>query len=122
MHFSETSSGVTNPTELAAMLISEKGSFEEGIENAQELIQGSCSMLLLTENRIFATRDKLGRTPVAIGKKEGAYAASSETCAFPNLGYDIEKHLGPGEIIFMTPDGYEQKKKPESKMQVCTFL
>ena len=122
MHFSETSGGVTNPTELAAMLICEKGSFEEGIENAQELIQGSCSMLLLTENGIFAARDKLGRTPVAIGNKEGAYAASSETCAFPNLGYDIEKHLGPGEIVFLTPDGYEQRKKPESKMQICTFL
>ena len=122
MHFSETSGGVTNPTELAAMLICEKGSFEEGIENAQELIKGSCSMLLLTEKGIFAARDKLGRTPVAIGKKENAFAASSETCAFPNLGYEIEKHLGPGEIVFLTADGYEQRKKPNDKMQVCSFL
>jgi len=122
MHFSETSGGVTNPTELAAMLISEKGSFEEGIENAQELIKGSCSLLLLTEKGIFAARDKLGRTPVAIGKKENAFAASSETCAFPNLGYDIEKHLGPGEIVFLTADGCEQRKKPNNKMQICAFL
>jgi amidophosphoribosyltransferase len=122
MHFSETSGGVTNPTELAAMLICEKGSFEEGIESAQELIKGSCSLLLLTEKGIFAARDKLGRTPLAIGKKENAFAVSSETCAFPNLGYDIEKHLGPGEIVFLTADGYEQRKKPNEKMQVCAFL
>jgi len=122
MHFSETSGGVTNPTELVAMLICEKGSFEEGIENAQKLIKGSCSLLLLTEKGIFAARDKLGRTPIAIGKKENALAVSSETCAFPNLGYDVEKHLGPGEIVFLTADGYEQRKKPNDKMQICAFL
>jgi len=122
LHFSETTGGITNPTELAAMLICGKGSYEEGIENAQKLIKGSCSMLLLTEKGIFAARDRLGRTPVAIGKKEGAYAVSSETCAFPNLGYDIEKYLGPGEIVLLTPEGCEQKKKPESKMQICSFL
>lgn len=122
MHFSETSGGVTNPTELAAMLICEKGSFEEGIENAQNLIKGSCSMLLLTEKGIFAARDKLGRTPISIGQKETAFAASSESCAFPNLGYEIKKHLGPGEIVFFTADGYEQRKKPNDKMQVCSFL
>jgi len=122
LHFSETTGGITNPTELAAMLICGKGSYEEGIENAQKLIKGSCSMLLLTEKGIFAARDRLGRTPVAIGKKEGAYAVSSETCAFPNLGYDVEKYLGPGEIVFLTPEGCEQKKKPESKMQICSFL
>ena len=122
MHFSETSGGVTNPTELAAMLICEKGSFEEGIESAQELIKGSCSLLLLTEQGIFAARDRLGRTPLTIGKKENAFAVSSESCAFPNLGYDIEKHLEPGEIVFMTADGYEQRKKPNDKMQICAFL
>jgi len=122
MHFSETSGGVTNPTELAAMLICEKGSFEEGIESAQELIKGSCSLLLLTEKGIFAARDRLGRTPLIIGKKENAFAVSSETCAFPNLGYDIEKHIGPGEIVFLTADGYEQRKKPNDKMQICAFL
>jgi amidophosphoribosyltransferase len=79
-------------------------------------------MLLLTEKGIYAARDKLGRTPVIIGKKEGAYAASSETCAFPNLGFEIYKYLGPGEIVFMTADGCEQKKKPGEKMQICAFL
>jgi len=122
MHFSETSGGVTNPTELAAMLICEKGSFEEGIASAQRLIKGSCSLLLLTEQGIFAARDRLGRTPLTIGKKENAFAVSSESCAFPNLGYDIEKHLGPGEIVFLTADGYEQRKKPNDKMQICAFL
>jgi amidophosphoribosyltransferase len=122
MHFSETSGGVTNPTELVAMLICQKGSFEEGIENAQELIKGSCSLLLLTEKGLFAARDKLGRTPIAIGKKENALAVSSETCAFPNLGYEIKKHLGPGEIVFLGADGYEQRKKPNDKMQICAFL
>jgi len=122
MHFSEMSRGKTNPTELVAMLISEKGSFEDGIQNAQESIKGSCSMLLLTEDGIYAARDRLGRTPVIIGKKQGAYAASSETCALPNLGFEIDKYLGPGEIVFMTEDGYEQRRKPGDKMQICAFL
>jgi len=122
MHFSETSGGDFSPTELVATIICNAGSYEEGIHNAQEAIQGSCSMLLLTENGIYAARDKLGRTPIIIGKKDGAYAASSETCAFPNLGYEIETYLGPGEIILMTADGYEQKKKPGDKMQICAFL
>jgi amidophosphoribosyltransferase len=122
MHFSETSGGDFNPTELVATIICNASSYEEGIQNAQEAIQGSCSMLLLTENGIYAARDKLGRTPIIIGKKEGAYAASSETCAFPNLGYEIETYLGPGEIVLMTADGYEQRKKPGEKMQVCSFL
>ena len=122
MHFSEMSRGKINPTELVAMLISGQGSFEDGIHNAQELIKGSCSMLLLTEDGIYAARDKLGRTPVVIGKKEGACAATSETCALPNLGFEVDKYLGPGEIVFMTADGYEQRKKPGDKMQICAFL
>jgi len=122
MHFSEMSGGKINPTELVAMLIGEKGSFEDGIQNAQESIKGSCSMLLLTKDGIYAARDRLGRTPVIIGKKEGAYAASSETCALPNLGFEIDKYLGPGEIVFMTADGYEQRRKPGDKMQICAFL
>ncbi len=122
MHFSETSSGELNPTEIVATLICNAGSYEEGIQNAQEAIKGSCSMLLLTEDGIYAARDKLGRTPIVIGKKDGAYAASSETCAFPNLGFEIDKYLGPGEIVFMTADGHEQRKKPGEKMQICAFL
>ncbi len=121
-HFSEMSGGATNPTELVGMLICEKSSFEEGIANAQTAIKGSCSMLLLTDNGIYAARDKLGRTPIVIGKKAGAFAASSETCAFPNLGYEIHKYLGPGEIVYMTAEGCEQMKKPGDRMQICSFL
>lgn len=121
-HFLETSGGVINPTELASMLICEEESIEDGIRNAQEAIQGSCSMLLLTQKGIYAARDRLGRTPVVIGKKEGAFAVASESCAFPNLGYKVEKHLGPGETIFLTADGYEQRNKPGDKMQICAFL
>jgi amidophosphoribosyltransferase len=121
-HFSEMSGGEMSPTELVAMLISEKGSFEDGIQHAQECIKGSCSLLLLTADGIYAARDKLGRTPIIIGRKEGAYAASSESCAFANLGYEIDRYLGPGEIVVMTPDGYEQRKKPNAKMQICSFL
>ncbi len=122
MHFSEMSGGETNPTELAGMLICEKSSFEEGIANAQAAIEGSCSMLLLTDNGIYAARDKLGRTPIVIGNKAGAFAASSESCAFPNLGYEIHKYLGPGEIVYMTAEGCEQLKKPGDQMQICSFL
>jgi len=121
-HFSEMSGSELSPTELVAMLISEKGSFEEGIQYAQESIKGSCSLLLLTAEGIYAARDKLGRTPIIIGRKDGAYAASSETCAFANLGYDIDRYLGPGEIVMMTADGYEQRKKPNDQMQICSFL
>jgi amidophosphoribosyltransferase len=122
MHFSEMSGGQTNPTELVAMLICEKGSFEEGLAHAQTVIQGSCSMLLLTRDGIYAARDRLGRTPITIGKKADAYAVSSETCAFPNLGYETQDYLGPGEIVFLTAEGYEQRKKPQDKMQICGFL
>ncbi len=121
-HFSEMSSGETSPTELVAMLITEKGSFAEGIQHAQEAIRGSCSLLLMTDSGIYAARDKLGRTPVVIGRKKGAYAAASESCAFPNLGYEIEKFLGPGEILRVTAEGCEQVKSPQDKMQICAFL
>jgi amidophosphoribosyltransferase len=121
-HFSEMSSGETSPTELVAMLITEQQSFEAGIQYAQEAIKGSCSMLLLTENGIYAARDKLGRTPVVLAKKDGAFSVASESCAFPNLGYEIEKYLGPGEIVLITTEGYEQKKPPQNRMQICAFL
>ena len=122
IHFSEMSGGGINPTELIATLINQESTFEDGIQNAQDAIEGSCSVLLLTEDGIYASRDKLGRTPVVIGAKEGAYAATMETSAFPNLGYEIERYLGPGEILFMTEDGIEQKKPPGNKMQICGFL
>jgi len=121
-HFSETSGPSINPTELVAMLICEKGSFEEGIRNVFDNVKGSCSLLILTKKGLIAARDKLGRTPVIIGRKDGAYAASSETCAFPNIGYEVDRYLGPGEIVRITPDGIEQLKGPEDRMQVCSFL
>ncbi|MBC8488184.1 MAG: amidophosphoribosyltransferase [Bacteroidetes bacterium] len=121
-HFSETSAGVTNPSELIAMLIDEEESYEKGIENVYEKVKGSCSMLLLTKKGIYAARDKLGRTPIMLGKKEGAYAMSSESSSFSNLGFETEKYIGPGEIIFITADGYEQRRKPNDKMQICAFL
>ncbi|MBL7966372.1 MAG: amidophosphoribosyltransferase [Prolixibacteraceae bacterium] len=120
--FAETSQGSVNPTELVAMLISEGEDFVSGIENVYNLVKGSCSMLILTETGIIAARDRLGRTPIVIGKKENSFAASFETCAFPNLGFEIDKFLGPGEIVSITPDGYEQLRKPNEKMQICSFL
>ena len=122
LHFSEMSGGEVSPTEMVGMLISEAGTFQEGIVNAQQMIKGSCSMLILTQDGILAARDRLGRTPIIIGRRQGAFAAASESCAFPNLGYELERDLGPGEIVSMTADGYEQIKPPESKMQVCAFL
>ncbi|MCK4638757.1 MAG: amidophosphoribosyltransferase, partial [Bacteroidales bacterium] len=97
--FSETSQGAVNPTELIAMLIAEGEDFVSGIQNVYDLIKGSCSILILTGDSIIAARDKLGRTPIILGKKENAYAATFETCSFPNLNYEIEKNLGPGEIV-----------------------
>jgi amidophosphoribosyltransferase len=120
--FSETSQGSVNPTELVAMLIADGDDFVSGILNVFSRIKGSCSILLLTENGIIAARDKLGRTPVVIGKKKDAYAVSFETCAFPNLEFETEYFPGPGEIIQLTAEGYTQLRKPGDKMQVCSFL
>jgi amidophosphoribosyltransferase len=122
VHFSEMSGGDFHPTELVAMLVCEADSFVEGIVRAQETIQGSCSLLLLTEDGIYAARDRLGRTPIVIGKKGGAFAASSESCALPNLGFEVDRYLGPGEIVHLTAERCDQCKKPGDKMQICTFL
>lgn len=122
MHFSELSSGQTNQTELIALLIIQGKNFVEGIENVYKHIKGSCSMLLLTENGIIAARDKWGRTPIVIGRKDGAYAATSESSSFPNLDYEIDRYLGPGEIVRLHADGVEQLRRPEERMQICSFL
>ena len=122
MHLAELSSGVTNQTELIALLIIQGKDYVDGIENVFRNIKGSCSMLLLTEDGVIAARDRLGRTPVVIGRKDGAYAVTSETCSFPNLDYETERDLGPGEIVRLRPDGVEQLRKPEEKMQICSFL
>ena len=121
-HFSELSSGSINQTELIALLITEGGSFIEGIENVYEKIKGSCSLLLLTEDGVIAARDKYGRTPVIIGKKEDSYAVTSEPAGFPNLDFELDYNIGPGEIVMLTADGYTQLRKPNKKMQICSFL
>ena len=122
MHFAELSSSNTNQTELIALLIIQGKTFVEGIENVYKHIKGSCSMLLLTEDGIIAARDRWGRTPIVIGKKEGAYAATSESSSFPNLDYEIEKYLGPGEIVHLRADSMTQLRKPDEGMQICSFL
>lgn len=122
MHFAESSSGDTNQTELVALLITQGKDFVDGIENVYRTVKGSCSMLLLTEDGIIAARDRLGRTPVVLGKKEGAYAVTSETCSFPNLDFEIERDLGPGEVVRIWADRVEQLRKPEERMQICSFL
>jgi len=121
-HFSEMSSGKTNPTELVSLLINEGKTFKDGIENVFNSVVGSCTLLVLTEEGIIAARDKNGRIPVVIGKKEGAYCISNEPCGYPNLGYEIEYNLGPGEIVRITADGFEQLRKPNVKKQICSFL
>jgi len=103
IHFLETNKGVISPTELVSVIIDHEDSFKEGLLRAQELIQGSCSVLLLTPKGIYASRDRLGRTPLMVGSKEGAYCISSESCTFANLGYKSDYELGPGEIVFLTP-------------------
>ncbi len=122
MHFAELSSGQTNQTELIALLIIQGKTFKEGIENVYAKVKGSCSMLILTDDGIIAARDKWGRTPIVIGSKEGAVAATSESCAFPNLGYEITRYLGPGEIVKIKPDGIEEIRPANDKMQICSFL
>ena len=121
-HFSEMSGGEVNPTEIVATLINQESTFEDGIRNAQDEIEGSCSILLLTEKGIYAARDKFGRTPVVTGTREGSCAATLETCAFPNLGYHIDRYLGPGEIVRITAEGVEQMSPPRNKLRICSFL
>ncbi len=120
--FAETSQGTINPTELIAKLIAEADDFLSGIENVHRRIKGSCSLLILTENCIIAARDKLGRTPIVVGKRKDARALSFETCSFPNLEFETEKFLGPGEVVKVTADGTEVMKKAGTAMQVCSFL
>ncbi|MBL7037745.1 MAG: amidophosphoribosyltransferase [Pirellulaceae bacterium] len=121
-HFSEMTGNAVSPTELVATLINHEGSFEEGIRYAQDVIEGSCSLLLLADGCVYAARDRLGRTPVIIGRKKGSYAATMETCALPNLDYEIERYLGPGEVVRITAEGAETLMPPGDQMQICSFL
>ncbi len=121
-HFLEMSGGTINPTEITAALINQKRSIVEGLQYAQDRIKGSMSILLLTPDGIYAARDKVGRTPIIIGKKENAFCASFESFAYLNLGYEDHKELGPGEIVFMTPEGVETVSPPRKEMKICSFL
>lgn len=123
VHFGELSSGDTNQTELIALLINRGKTFVDGIENVYNKIKGSCSMLILTEQgTVIAARDRLGRTPIALGQKEGAWAAASESTSFPNLGYKHTRDVGPGEIVEISANGVTQLKAPGKEMQICSFL
>ncbi len=120
--FVETSQNFTNPTELVSKLICEADDLVSGIENVYDSIKGSCSLLLLNEKGIVAARDKLGRTTIILGKNSHGYALASETNSFPNLDYEIEHFIGPGEIIQVTADGYETLREANDQMQICSFL
>lgn len=121
-HFSEMSGNEINPTELIATLINQERTFLEGIINAQSSIEGSCSILILTDKGLFAARDKYGRTPIIVGKRNNSYAVTFESAAFFNLGYEKCYELGPGEILFITSDGIEVLKKSNNKLNICAFL
>jgi amidophosphoribosyltransferase len=121
-HFSEMSGGEVNATELVATLVNQGSSFEDGIRNAQDQIEGSCSMMILTDRGLYVARDKFGRTPVILGVKADAVAVTMETTAFPNLGYETARYLGPGEVVLVTEEGIEQRCKPHDRMQICSFL
>ncbi|MCQ2353049.1 MAG: amidophosphoribosyltransferase [Victivallaceae bacterium] len=121
-HLSESSNGEVNPTELVSMLICRKDTFAAGLEYAQKVIDGSCSILLLTEKSVYAARDRYGRTPVIIGEKEGAYAVSMESSAFPNLDYKEKYELGPGEIVELTQDKVIVHHEAAETMKICTFF
>ena len=121
-HFLEMSGGNINPTELVAAIINRKDSIAEGIRHAQEMIEGSMTMLVLTAEGIYAARDNLGRTPLVIGKKDGAFCASFESFAYLNLGYTDHKELGPAEIVFFNADRCETIMEPKKEMRICSFL
>ncbi len=122
MHFSELSANKINQTELVALLINMGTSFVDGINKVFEQVEGSCSMLILTEDGIIAARDRYGRTPIVIGSKEGAFAASSESSSFPNLDFTRVRDVGPGEIVRLRADGLEVLQPPFETEQICAFL
>ena len=122
MHLSEMSANKINQTELVALTINMGNTFTEGINRLFDRIDGSCSLLILTEDGIIAARDRWGRTPIVIGQKEGAYAVTSETASFPNLDYRRVRDVGPGEIVRLTVDGIEVMQEPQEQQQICSFL
>ncbi|MCI6677215.1 MAG: amidophosphoribosyltransferase [Clostridiales bacterium] len=121
-HFQEMSGGNINPTELVASLINQKESIPEGIRYVQEMIDGSMTLLIMTSEGIYAGRDRLGRTPLFVGKKDDAFCVSFESFAYLNLGYTDFKELGPSEIVYITPESVETIMPPTEPMRICSFL
>ncbi len=121
-HLSELKGNEYNPTEVVATLINREHTIVDGIRAAQRAVDGSCSMLLLTRGCVYASRDRLGRTPVVIGRREGAFAVTLESSALPNLGYEVVRELGPGEVVRVTPEGADTVAAPGPHMQICAFL
>lgn len=121
-HFQEMSGGQINATELIASLICKKDSIVEGIQYVQEIVDGSMTMLLMTDKGIYAARDRYGRTPLVVGKKQDAYCVSFENFAYMSLGYSDYKELGPAEIVYITPESVETVSDPKKDMKICSFL
>lgn len=120
--FLEMSGSNINPTELVACLINQKSTFLEGIQYVQEKVDGSMTLMIMTDKGLYAARDLYGRTPVMIGKKDDAYCVSFESFAYINLGYSDVKELGPGEVVYITPEGYEVLASAKDTMKICTFM
>lgn len=121
-HFQEMSGGQINATELVASLICKKESIVEGIQYVQSIVDGSMTMLLMTKDGLYAARDRYGRTPVQIGKKDNGFCVSFESFAYINLGYEDYKELGPAEIVYITPDEVKTVSQPKEEMRICSFL
>ncbi len=121
-HFMEMSGGKVNDTELVGVILDQAGNLVDGLRLVQESVDGSMSILLMTPTGIYCMRDRLGRTPVVIGRKDGAFCASFESSAYINLGYEDHYELGPGEIVHMTCEGIETLSPAGAEMKICTFL
>jgi len=122
VHYSELKGNAFNPTEVVATIINAEASLVDGLREVQSRVRGSCSILLLTDHGLYAARDGLGRTSVTLGRKDDARAVTMETCALPNLGYEVDRHLGPGEVVRVTAEGCETLAPAGGRMQVCAFL
>jgi len=122
-HFGVMTGGKVNSTDLVAALINQKSTFAEGIEYVHDIVEGTVSILILTnDGKLIAARDKVGRLPILIGKSEDGYAVSFEDFAYKKLGYEDEMELGPGEAVEITADGIKQIVKPGKEMKICAFL
>ncbi len=126
VHISNMALGEISPTELVATLINQEDSFADGIRRVHDEIRGSCSILVLTREALYVARDRWGRTPLILGCRKGrrntAWAVTMETTAFPNLGFEPVRDLGPGECVRVTPDGFETVVPPQHLMKICAFL